>query len=828
MQNSKDIHMIGSAHLDPVWLWPWTEGMSEIKSTFKAALDRLDEFPDFIYTCSSAAYYEWLEEAFPELFAKIKKYVAEGRWVIVNGWYVQPDLNLPCGESFARQSLYSQRYYLEKFGKICDAGYNVDSFGHSAMLPQILRKSGMHSYIFSRPRPNENTQIPEIFTWESADGSHVTGVRLSAYGGPNRRGIAHPELLQERINDRRNTTDPLPRMYFYGVVNHGGGPTIATLKELERIRKEDPHVLYSSPSTYIAALEGVQLPVWKEDLQIHAIGCYTAHLPVKQQNRRAETGLLSAEAFGALAHMLLGTPQKPKKLKDAWKRVMFNQFHDLICGCSIPQAYRDADASYGYAQQIANEQANRALQQLTWQIDTLGDDTLPCSKDEDWRLWGYGEKGSPLVIFNPMPFPVELPVEAGRIHDRITDCNGEPVPVQKVRNAVTSADEGWFHQDETLFMAKLPALGYATYWLHKAPHENVPDEALICSENLLENRFLKVEFDPATGYIAQITRKDTGKTYLNGPGAAGVVIDERHSDTWGHGLFEYRDEIGRFRMQSMECLDFGPVRARLRITSVYNDSVLRVDYVLDRDAKHLDIRLNIHWQEKHRMLKLEFPLSTDTKSYTAEIPYGIITRTADGTEKPLQRWIDLSAGDRGLCVVNDSTHGADVLGSTLRLTVLRSPKFADHNGARDENGQRDPYGEFTEQGERFVNFRLLPHDGDWRTGGAMEHAAILNTPLHPVYETYHKGSLPQTLSGISISQPGINAVALKEAEDGGAYVLRCQEIFGQDRIVRLELPLIGRSWEANFSHFEIKTFHIPYDKQQPVTELDLLERPIYD
>lgn len=412
MNPSKEIHMIGCAHLDPVWLWPWTEGMSEIKSTFQAALDRLDEFPDFIFTCSSAAYYEWLEEAFPDIFAKIQKYVAEGRWVIVGGWYVQPDVNIPCGEALARHGLYSQRYYLEKFGKICRTGYNLDSFGHSAMLPQLLHKSGMDSYVFSRPRLFENADIPELFTWRSADGSQVTGVRMQAYGGPGFQGKSRPDLLADRIAMRRDTEGDLPRMYFYGVANHGGGPTIATLKELERIRQKDEYVLYSSPDAYIMTLKDTALPVWEQDLQVHAIGCYTAHLPIKQLNRRAETGLLSAEALGAIAHMALGTPQRRERLKDGWKRVMFNQFHDIICGCCIPEAYRDAAASYGYAQEIANEQANRALQQITWNIDTLGDDDLPRSKDEDFKLWGFSEKGTPLVIYNPMPFPVEMPVEA--------------------------------------------------------------------------------------------------------------------------------------------------------------------------------------------------------------------------------------------------------------------------------------------------------------------------------------------------------------------------------------------------------------------------------
>ena len=824
MENKRIMHMIGCAHLDAVWLWPWTEGMSEIKSTFKAALDRLEEFPDFVFTCSSAAYYEWLEEAFPALFEKIRHYVKEGRWVITGGQYVQPDLNIPCGESLVRHSLYSQRYFLEKFGKLCDTGYNVDSFGHSAMLPQILQKSGMTGYIFSRPRPNENPDIPYEFTWESPDGSAVTGVRLLAYAGPARRGTARPDFFQDRIDTRREMGSTLPGTYFYGVGNHGGGPTISLLKELERIMAEDPQVIYSWPGKYTAALRSYDLPRWDRELQIHAIGCYSAHLPIKQQNRRAETGLITAEALGVLAHQSLGQKMATAKLKDGWKRVMFNQFHDVICGCSIAQVYQDAEASLGYAQTIANQQANRALQQLTWNIDTLQGDDLPCSKDEDWKLWGYGDKGTPLVIYNPNPFPVETPVEAARLHRQITDSQGNPVLTQVVRNAVTSADEGWDHQSQMLFTAKLPALGYATYWLKKGQPETCPDGHLVATPMGLENDHLKMELDPQTGGIRQLTDKTTGKPCFTAPSCVGVVIDEHHSDTWGHGLFEYRDEVGRFRLNSAEVLEAGPVRARIRTVATYQNSILRTDYILDRDARHLDIRQAITWNEQHKMLKLEFTVDAQADTYTAEIPYGTITRPADGREMPLQRFLDVSDHRGGLCLVNDSTHGADVLGSTIRMTVLRSPKFADHNGAYDEEGRRDSYGEFTEQGQRFVAFRLLPHDGDWRKVLPHRHASILNTPLQPIYETYHGGKLPQVLEGIRIDRENVTATTLKEAESGGAYILRLCEQHGSSTTATISLPLIGRTWQTALTPWEIKTLRIPFDKTQPITEVNLLEQ----
>ena len=173
------IHIVSNAHLDPIWLWRWQEGCGEVLQTFRSAVERIKEYKGMIFTCSSASYYKWVEEIDPDLFAEIKKLVKKGKWVPVNGWWVQPDCNMPSAESFARQALYSQLYYYEKFGEICKTGYNVDSFGHNAMLPQLLNNGGMRCYVMMRPGMHENPEIPEnLFWWDSPDGSRVLTYRI--------------------------------------------------------------------------------------------------------------------------------------------------------------------------------------------------------------------------------------------------------------------------------------------------------------------------------------------------------------------------------------------------------------------------------------------------------------------------------------------------------------------------------------------------------------------------------------------------------------------------------------------------------------------------
>lgn len=228
----KKLHLIGNAHLDPVWLWNWQEGYMEVLATFRSALDRLKESEDFVFTCSSARYYKWVEEADSGMFEEIRQRVREGRWVIVGGWWIQPDDNMPCGESFARQALYSQRYYQEKFGVTCKTGYCVDTFGHSAELPKLLAQGGMENFVFMRPGDHENADVPQLFWWESVDGSQVLTMKL-ANGYPS---DPSPEDVRRVYEKAEQLGHDL--MYFYGVGNHGGGPTRKQIAALRQMNQE--------------------------------------------------------------------------------------------------------------------------------------------------------------------------------------------------------------------------------------------------------------------------------------------------------------------------------------------------------------------------------------------------------------------------------------------------------------------------------------------------------------------------------------------------------------------------------------------------------------
>ncbi len=316
--------MAGNAHLDPVWLWKWPEGLSEVLATCHSAIQRIQETPDFVFTRSSAVVYEWIEEVDPALFAGIKKYVNKGNWNIVGGWWVQSDVNLPSGESFVRQCLYGKKYFREKFGIHVKTAYNVDSFGHNASLPQILKKAGFENYLFLRPDLNEKKIDVPLFWWESADGSRILTCRTCHYGHWYNSNVDENTVRRviENIPSGQNIG-----LHLYGVGDHGGGPTkehIAAIIELNK-RKDMPNMKFSSPQAFFDAVRksGVRFPVLKDELQHHASGCYAAGAKIKEYNRQCENALITAEKFSSILCMLNNDFKYPKEQLDtAWKRLL--------------------------------------------------------------------------------------------------------------------------------------------------------------------------------------------------------------------------------------------------------------------------------------------------------------------------------------------------------------------------------------------------------------------------------------------------------------------------------------------------------------------------
>ncbi|HEX7065430.1 MAG TPA: glycoside hydrolase family 38 C-terminal domain-containing protein [Bacillales bacterium] len=805
-QSKKTLHMIGNAHLDPVWLWQWQEGFQETKATFRSALDRMKEYDDFLFTSSSAANYEWIENNEPEMFEEIKERIAEGRWEIAGGWWIQPDCNIPGGESFVRQGLYGQRYFQEKFGVTARVGYNVDSFGHHGMLPQILKKSGMDQYIFMRPSPEEKGLPGRLFWWESDDGSRVLTFRIPFQY--NSWGKELDQHVQRVAGELKKPFNDL--MCFYGVGNHGGGPTKENLESIRRLNEdpEFPELKLSTPNRFFEELAGQDLtyPVLHDDLQHHASGCYAAHSGIKQWNRQAENMLMTAETFSSIADWITGQ-KYPADYHRAWKNVLFNQFHDILAGTSLEAAYEDARDMHGEAMWIGKRGLNDAVQSLSWRINI----------EEEPGM-------KPIVVYNPHSWnsKVNVEQEVGGFKENehiLVDEEGNEVAVQTVQSQATANG-----RKRVSFIADLPPVGYRVYKIvARSSKESFP--AVKANDSAMENDRYRVEIDPKTGFVTSLHDKVKNLDILDGPAARPVVMEDK-SDTWSHGVLRFDDECGQFTAKSVERVEHGPVKSVIRVVSEYGKSELIQDFTMYRELNQIDVHVTVNWQEKFKTLKLKFPVNLMFRKGTYEIPYGHIVRECNGEEEPGQRWIDQSGTHRstgemyGLSLLNDGKYSFDMHDQEMAITVLRSPIYAHHDPlVPEENGHYS----FIDQGIQRFTYTLLPHEGNWETAGTVQRAAELNQRPVTLIETYHDGPLPQKDSFLAVDKDNVIVSVIKKAEDNEDLIVRAYETANIETRARIELPKWGRSIEADFGPSELKTFRVPKDSKASVQETDLLE-----
>lgn len=800
------LHMIGNAHIDPVWLWQWQEGFHEVKASFRSALDRMRECQDFVFVASSAAFYEWVEKSDPRMFAEIKRRVAEGRWQIVGGWWIEPDCNVPGGESFVRQGLYGQRYFKEKLGVMAMTGYNPDSFGHHGMLPQILKKSGIEYYVFMRPGPHEKRLPGRLFWWESDDGSRVLAYRI-----PYQYATWGKDLEAHVHRCAAEREDPCHEMMcFYGVGNHGGGPTRENLESIRRLNEDPtcPALLFSSPNTFFESVlaSNVPLPVVREDLQHHASGCYAVHSGVKRWNRRAENLLVTAEKFSILAEWLTGQPYPPD-FAQAWKSVLFTQFHDILAGTSIEAAYEDARDLYGEAMSIAGRGLNYAIQALAWNIAI-----------------GHEEGARPIIIFNPHAWAsrVHVELEFGPLceTDVLVDNRGREVPMQTVQSWATAPE-----RNRLSFIADLPAMGHCVYRVVQRP-SSINVSPIRASRHTLETDRFRLEIDPENGYLKSLYDKKKQLEVFLGPAAVPVVIDDP-SDTWSHNVLRFNQVVGLFSARSIDLIEHGPVLAAIRVESEYAASRLTQVFTMYRELDWIDVQVTVDWREQFKLLKLKFPVNLSVARATYEIPYGHIERPLDGVEVPGQSWIDLSGispdtGDLyGLSVLNDGKYSFDSCETEMSLTVLRSPIYSHHVPIVP---RPDRQYAFIDQGIQRFTYTLLPHEGSWQQAGTVKRAAELNQrPVALIGTCHDEGFLPERDSYVSVDRDNIVVTAIKKAEDNDDMILRCYETDRVATQATICLPRWNRVIEAQFGPCEIKTFRVSQNDGARVIETDLLE-----
>ncbi len=801
-------YLIANAHLDPVWQWCFPEGLSLVKSTFRSALDRMNEYDGYVFTSACASYYKWIKLSEPEMFDEIKQRVEEGRWAVVGGMWVQPDCNIPSGEAFCRHMLYSQKFFKENFGITVKTGYNVDSFGHNGMLPQLLKKSGIDNYIYQRPdNRNEKPNLPfdNLHLWQSPDGSTVRCFHIpDGYGG---------DVHEQRLTDHYYNKNQ-PMMVFFGVGNHGGGPSKEHIENAEKLIAEG-NFKYATPDEYFEETKDVPAPLVTEDLQHHASGCYSANSRVKELNRRAETALVTAEKMDVLANAITGSATHQADSEKAWERVMFNQFHDILAGCSIKDAYTDAENAFGYARETAMGINTFAAQRISWRIKTT--DFLDADASEmRARMWYREGEGSPMVVFNPHSFPVK---SVGQFGDqgvsKVLDSLGNEVRLQKVRAPYTDGD----HVMKTIFEAEIEPYGYGVYYLyHRNPEiEKEYDTDLIATDNTLENSKVKVVFDKESGAVSSYILKKNGKDYAKGLLGKAVVCEDKANDTWGHGIFDYNIDIGSFADGTAEPIENGPVRATIKTVVKYGNSVLTRYYSLYSESEKLTVRTVLDFDEQYKSVKLSFNVNVNNSTITYSMPYGFIEKAANGQEEPCHAWCDICDEDgNGLGLLNTSKYSFCAIGNDMRMMIARGCAYLDHYGQRF----RDAEMEFLDKGQQEFTYEIVPHT-ERSNSELFRLSEILNSPLQTHQETHHNGVLPQTYSALNVDCDNVIVTAVKTAENGNGTIMRIVETDGRETNATVDFRALNVSFTMQWKPQEIKTVRI--DKNGNVSECMITE-----
>ena len=674
-----------------------------------------------------------------------------------------------------------------------------------------------------RPDPREKAMDHDLFEWVSPDGSSVTTCRIL---DPYCFNFEELEKLENRFifleENEKTDSDALP--LFYGVGNHGGGPTIKNLETLRAFKEKHPEaeLIYSDVHDFFEYVRnsGKEIPELHDDLQHHAAGCYATVSRVKEGIRRAETGLIASETYGVLASELCGKKFKNKEFADAWRNVCFCHFHDSMDGCSIMEVYDDTDYMLGQAKNTAAVEENNALQTISWAIGTPD-----------------REKGLPVVVFNPHSFDVDQLVLLNKQSPYVYDCEGNEVPSQLVHSTTL---ECYWRQD-TLFKAHVPALGYAVYYLrgqvpdfHSEEYKDINKDKpqsdvkaiewngfMTANEHggpVLENDIYRIQFELYSGYITSWVDKRTGKEIITKRAAVPTVIDEYYHDAWSHAKNFFIDEMARFSDAKVTVFENGPVRATMKVESRYNDSTLTQYFSLSAGSDKLEVSAHVDWHEKYKMLKMAWPMAVENPKAYYEIPFGVIERPADGEEEPGINWTAVKGDNGGYALVNNNTYSSSVKDGTIYQTVLRSPIYGDHGGPRTEES------EFTDQGRFDFKYVIMPVGDEWTP--VTREGKILNKPLTNIIETWHEGKLSdKPYSGINIDKDNVLLSAIKRSEDNTGLIVRVYEITGKAVDFTVSGDVIPVALTSKITPWSVQTYYLADGasewKEVLLTEFDM-------
>src|SRR6202453_2691292 len=752
------LHLTGNSHIDAAWLWPWTETVDTVKRTFSTALQLMSEYPDYTYTQSAAQYNAWLADKYPQINDEIKQRIKEGRWEIVGGMWVEPDLNMPDGEAQVRSILVGKRWFQKEYGVDVRIGWNPDSFGYTWQLPQIYKRSGIDYFVTQKMTWNDTNQLPfKLFWWESPDGSKVLTYFPHDYANDNLNPV---RLSSDLAQARTRAPGMLEVMDLFGIGDHGGGPTRAILDEGVHWMQPDNVVSkskFGTAQSYFTSVESklasdspvcdyesiakgykapetpadgqIAIPTWKSEMYFESHrGVMTTQADHKRNMRDSEEQAINAEKYASLA-WLEGKPYPGNELTEAWKKITFNDFHDLAAGSGIGIIYKEAQKDFDDVRWATNEISQNSIKTLQAGIDT------------------HVAAGVPVLVLNPLAWErtgpvtvdVELPSSATSGVSVLDAAN------HVMASQILKSDAKTNTYTLLILASSVPSLGYKV--LHVVPGTR-PFASDLKAEGLtLENAALKVTVDKQTGCITSLYDKKT-KFEALASGACGNQLQTfkdlpKDYDAWNidPGTLDHFTSIDT--ADSVELVEKGPLRAAIRVTHTWQSAKCVQVINVDTGADQVDVVNDFDWHETHVLLKAAFPLAATSNKATYEVPYGSIERATTRNnsweqaqfEVPALRWADLGDAQHGFSLINNSKYGYDDAGNVLRLSLLRSPTWPDPDADREHH-------HFT--------YALYPHGGDWKQALTVRHGYDYNYPLRALQVEAHTGALPAEYAYVTV------------------------------------------------------------------------------
>ncbi|MEE2896689.1 MAG: glycoside hydrolase family 38 C-terminal domain-containing protein [Planctomycetota bacterium] len=742
----------GHAHIDTAWLWPIAETRRKCLRTF-ATVDRIMEAnAGFRFLCSQAQQYQWIREDSPELFERIASRVAEGRWEPGGAMWIEPDCNAPSGESLVRQVLHGTGWWEAAFGEAAMQRhlYLPDTFGFPASLPQIVRQSGLDTFITNKISWCERNRFPHVtFRWTGIDGSSVLTHLTPGHNYNSSILPADLAFAQKNVAELDHGR-PSTWMQPYGFGDGGGGPTIEQVRRIELMDagvEGLPAVEFGRADDFCGSLHeeiesleagGVEIPSWDGELylELHR-GTYTSQQWLKLANHRAESALRAIELLGcgdpeATASSIAGLRAR---LDETWKLVLLNQFHDILPGSSIPEVYEDARAQYESIDRTCNEALDAALVGWGRSLDASGMD-------------------DPVIVFNPASSP----------RGGIVDVDGELLPVDPI-----------------------PAVAAR---LVDAAHLHVRPEVEVESHRMANDR-IEVRFDEC-GRVASLRRAGGPEVAAEPMNRLRLYEDRpRRWEAWDldrdyHEKFEEIDGPA----ERHAVIESGPFRGAIEFEhAIGRASRIVVRYVLDSGSDRVNVRTLVDWREDRTILRAEFPTAIRARAAAFGIQFGEFERATHRNtsweearfEVPGRRWMDLSQPGLGLAVLDEGIVGRSAHDGTMGLSLLRAPSFPDPGSDR---------------GTHRLRYALMPHDGDRRSAGAAgvdaeaeSFAERLIVRRLESSEASAGGVAEIRPIGVEVDGPAaIEMAALKPAEDGDGVVLRLVEKHGGGGRAVVTLP----------------------------------------